>query len=862
MRHRKRNLLAAAILAVAVSTPSMAQPQAVSDDALEEVSGQGLQVIENHNATFNGHGPLNSQNNNLDSVQMNDGAMASSSAMYGGVLANSAVNTTANFLYDSISPPPPPPPDTDKVYSHSFLQENEATAVNHRNSADNGGVEEHIAIAVNLNKETQLVNTEPDEGVQVVIIKQDNNNNSVQLNEDAMRASSGILHTNAAASAVNSGENYFVAAGVESTEGLQINSQTASNFDNYAEASGDDSIAGTGNVELSEGTQVVNNGGTVLAHQGANNNDVLIHDQNNNNNSVQLNNNAQEYATFMTLKNIAKSAANNGVNVIHVTGDVVDSALTQVNDQTASNHNNTSEGPADYSVAINLNKERQVIDNGHYYGSKAANDPKAKIKYQDNNNNSVQLNDRTQAFASAFIMENASTSAVNTGVNLVHIGGTNSNSYVAQENAQTSQNFNNTARGNVLAAAGNVEIGATQDINNYWTEVERQNNNNNSVQLNNNAQFEAQGIIIENVANSATNAGFNLLGGGNVGDVETSSGDFSNTLFQTNNQMAENHANYAEGEDVAVAGNLNKQTQVIRNYTTDDPADLIYIYNQDNNNNSVQINGVAQRHAMGVVISNLSLSAVNTGLNMMNAGNIEGSSISQENSQFASNFKNTANGTVAIAGNAELTDSYFYKTGEMEAGQIIENIHAVIPEYGEQDNNNNSVQLNHSAQFAATGIVIENIANSAVNVGMNIMNTGDITDSTVIQENNQTAENHTNYADATDFALATNINKQKQYIYNCNCSSIEGEQNNNMNSVQINDGAQASIASIVLVNAAASAANVGINMLTAGTVSGSSVTQVNTATAVNFSNTASGNTAVAGNGELSGFFMPGPIIGP
>ncbi|MDQ7055931.1 MAG: hypothetical protein Q9M89_05450 [Persephonella sp.] len=50
------------------------------------------------------------------------------------------------------------------------------------------------------------------------------------------------------------------------------------------------------------------------------------------------------------------------------------------------------------------------------------------------------------------------------------------------------------------------------------------------------------------------------------------------------------------------------------------------------------------------MISNLSLSAVNTGLNMMNAGNIGGSEIYQGNSQSASNFKNTADGTVAIAG--------------------------------------------------------------------------------------------------------------------------------------------------------------------------------------------------------------------
>ncbi|WP_457625878.1 hypothetical protein [Persephonella sp.] len=850
MRHKKRNLLAAALLAVAVSSPSFAQPQAVSDDALEEVSGQGLQIVENHNATFGNHGPLNSQNNNLDSVQVNDEGMVKSNIGYGGVFANSAVNTTANYLYDTISPPPPPPPGGNKVYSNSFLQKNVNKAVNHNNHADDAHYEELNAIAGNLNKETQRVNTEPEDSNPVEIVEQYNNNNSVQINEAGQAGSSGILLTNAAQSAVNSAENYFVAAGVEGTEGLQVNHQTASNFDNYAEASGQNSIAVAFNAEAGA-TQMINNGGTLLSHNPKKTENVIIYDQDNNNNSVQLNDFAQAETTHMTLKNIANSSANNGVNVIHVTGDIKESALSQSNNQTASNHNN--EASAETAIAVNINKERQVVDNGHYVGTRTPKDPKAQIKKQNNNNNSVQLNDNAQSPAEAMIMENAALSAVNTGLNLAHIGGTTSDSELNQSNVQEASNFDNKAKGTLLAGAGNAELGTTQDINNYWTEVGTQNNNNNSVQLNDNAQSGVTGIVIENMANSASNTGVNVLAGGEVGMIEPPTGDFSTGLSQTNRQTATNHNNSASAsydEGVAVAANINKQTQVIRNFTTDDPPDLIYVYDQDNNNNSVQLNDNAQREVNSLVLSNYALAAVNTGLNVMNAGNITGSSIDQLNEQTASNFKNTANGATAIAGNAEWTDSYFYKTGEHEVGQMIENIHAVIPADKEQNNNNNSVQINDFAQVEASTLITANIANSAANIAFNLMNTGDITDSTVTQTNNQLAENHVNYADASDFAVAANINKQKQYIYNCNCSSIEGEQNNNMNSVQINDNGQAGINTYLLVNAAGSAVNAGVNMLSAGTVSGSSVTQINNATAVNFSNTASGETAIAGNGDI------------
>ncbi|WP_457624602.1 beta strand repeat-containing protein [Persephonella sp.] len=862
MRHKKRNLLAAAMLAVAVSAPSMAQPQAISDDALEEVSGQGLQVVENHNAVFDHggvtRGNLNSQNNNLDSVQLNDSSLSSSTVGYGGVLANSAVNTTANYLYDSIGnvPPPPPPPGGQKVYSHTFTQMNNGEAVNHENTANTPDQPGVTSIAVNLNKQSQSVNTDPDPDKTslVSVLDQNNNNNSVQLNETAQKDASGVLHTNAAASAVNSGENFFVSGGLDTTTGLQQNNQEARNFNNYAYAQMDneEAIAGAGNVELNP-TQRVSNGGTMLSHGNDISENVYIGKNSNNNNSVQLNDEAQMNANFITLKNVANTATNNGINIVQVSGDVAESSIGQNNSQEAKNHYNEAEGYV--AVALNLNKQTQHIDNGHYTGDRTPDSPKATIDYQNNNNNSVQLNNSAQSSASVLIMENAAASAVNTGVNLVHVSGNTTASSVDQSNMQSASNFDNKANGKTLAAAGNAEVGITQDINNYWTEIKTQNNNNNSVQLNDDAQTSITGVVVENIANSAANTGVNLMAGDEtLGDVNQKSGDFSTTLIQNNNQTATNHVNTASAdteEGIAIAANINKQTQIIRNFTTDTPPDLVYISDQDNNNNSVQLNGNAQSGATAVVLSNTSLSAVNTGLNVMNVSNLSGTHVGQANNQTAANFTNDASGAVAIAGNAELNDSTFYKTGEMEAGQVIENIHAVIPAENEQNNNNNSVQLNDNAQVEASGLTIANVANSALNIGFNLMNTDDISDdSSIMQTNTQEAQNHVNYAEGADVAFAGNINKQKQYIYNCNCSSIEGEQNNNMNSVQLNDNAQAGINSTILLNVAGSAVNAGVNMVHAGVISGSSVTQVNSATAVNFSNTANGANALAGNGEI------------
>ena len=848
MRHRKRKLLAAAVLAVAVSTQSIAQPEAVSDDALEEVSGQGLQVVENHNATFpgagnQGLGSTKMQNNNVDSVQINDEGMIKSQLGLGAVYANSAVNTTANMLSNLGQA------QTSKA---EIKQSNKNFQKNHSNYAK----ATDIAIAGNLNKQTQLINNEIRKGDILEIVRQNNNNNSVQLNDSAQAESSGIILVNAAASAVGTGVNIFATGSLIDSSVTQYNDQIASNFDNTAEAvGGDDPTALASNAE-SRGTQIINNGGEILSHEDKWEN-VVIYNQDNNNNSLQINDKAQSNANYILLKNLAKTAANNGLNIIYA-DNIETSKISQANKQFASNHSNIAKAKSGKgsgtAIALNLNKERQYIDNGRYYdkGDRTEDSPKATIIDQDNNNNSVQLNHNAQNGVRGFVVENGANSAMNTGLNLAFIPGDVVDSTVTQRNIQVSNNYNNTAYGENIAGAGNVEQGATQTVDNFWTEVKDQDNNNNSVQINDAAQSNAVVGVLENVANSASNIGVNILSGSDV-DPFVATNSFSTSLIQENKQTAINHRNIAISEfeeGIAVATNFNKQTQVIKNYTTDDPLAMALIEDQDNNNNSVQLNDDAQSSSASLITVNSALSGVNTGMNILNANKVSGT-ITQKNMQIASNFENIAqSNNIAFAGNAEITDGTFYKTGEPEAGQMIENVHVWIKEGHTQNNNNNSVQLNDNAQKGYVGLVLVNVANSALNVGSNIMNVDVLADGEVRQINKQSAGNHNNVAKAKNLALASNINKEKQYIYNCNCLAIEGEQNNNMNSVQINGNAQSDVAALILVNAANSAGNTALNLLNVNAIEGGAISQINVSSSTNFSNTAAGSTAIAGNGDF------------
>ena len=641
----KRSLLLSAVFAMGTLGVAQAgEMQVINEEELDDVSAQGLQVIDNDNRHF---AEINGQNNNLDSVQLNDNAQMEATA--GGIInsAKSSINAAINILIDGPGEDDgDPPPDPDKSFSRTFSQANLQAAMNHVNTANNAYAEEEIAIAFNLNKESQTVTNNGD------IVDQDNNNNSVQLNDNAQRESSALMLENAAISAANSGMNVFVANTVSGTEGYQTNVQVAKNMGNYAEA--------------------------------------------------QL-----------------------------------------------------GEAP--------------------------------------------------------------------------------------------------------LAVAGNAELGVTQDINNvYGSEVDDefvpnrivdQDNNNNSAQLNDNAQMEASGVLISNLANSAYNHAFNVM---SMGDVSESS------LMQTNSQTAESHLNIAKAEAAngrALAGNVNKQTQNVKNAEGVFEGELLEIIDQDNNNNSVQLNDNAQREASGLDITNSAVSAGNTGINVMAAKSVSSSNMMQSNYQNARNFDNEAqtytgnveSNDVAVAGNLELAG---------EPGQYVHTVHANIDD---QNNNNNSVQLNGNAQMEFSALSAINMAQSAVNSGVNIIFVdGAVDGSAIAQTNNQYASNHNNFANADALAIAINLNKQRQIIENCFCSDLsDTDQDNNMNSVQLNDNAQRAASGWTIVNAATSAVNAGSNIAVVnGVVSNSVVTQTNVQTSVNFSNQASGNTAIAGNAEI------GPILVP
>lgn len=588
-----------------------------------------------------------------------------------------------------------------------------------------------------------------------------------------------------------------------------------------------------------------------------------IADQDNNLDSVQLNNEAQQNAHVAAIVNSAKSAVNTSANILidAVDGDgngepppsgkSFSNSFSQSNENDAVNHKNKamviSSGSEDsedegtlLAIAANVNKQKQTI----------TNTPTSVIEDQENNNNSVQLNDYAQQNAVGTGIVNASTSALNFGLNIFvanNVSGTNGSS----SNTQSATNMSNEAMiigrsdATAIAVAGNAELGITQTVaNGIEGQISNQDNNNNSVQVNDNAQENAMVLAIMNSAQSAANAAENLA---QMLDVSGSN------ISQSTENKAVNHTNIAIAlteEGIAVAGNLNKQTQNVSNMDGTPVHSLGIIDEQDNNNNSVQVNDDAQRTVQAVLLENAASSAVNAAVNIIHAGNVSGSTLDQSNVQIALNYDNLAVGTAAaIAANAELNE---------HPGQWINNVHGTIYD---QDNNNNSVQLNDNAQ---KDIVVDktiNSANSAVNVGQNIMSLGDVTASTISQSNWQYASNHNNAAISGDIAIAANINKQTQIIHNCFCSDLsQGTQDNNMNSVQLNDCAQQNAQGVIIVNAADSAVNGALNIINSGTVANSSMSQSNTNTAVNFSNIAVGGTiAVAGNTE--GISLP-VLVGP
>ncbi len=869
----KRKLLLSAIFAAgAVGAPAVAgDMQVLNEEELEEVSAQGFQQVVNDTRDWGGSG---NQNNNLDSVQMNSTAQLNARAADLVAAATSSVNAAINILWSDATPPDPetvepvtatgelvppvvlPGPGNPQPYGESYDQENDQTAKNHMNTADGS----ESAEAFNSDKETQDImnniygtwTTDSSTGSSVfngsTVAGQDNNNNSVQLNDSAQQNVTGIFVENSAQSASNSGLNVF-AGSVAYISGTQENEQEAYNMDNSAYSEGN---ASAYNGEGASATQTVNNS-SPTDDNGPVTAEIYVVDQDNNNNSVQLNDSAQQNATAITLNNNANSAKNFGLN-LHASlgalsnatdddGNIIASPeLSQENDQEAYNHNNEADG--DVASAKNYNKEMQTVVNGLDQPS-----DKVNIQAQDNNNNSVQLNDTAQQNAAGLEIRNSAVSAYNTGVNLMVFESADSAS-LDQENHQTAENMNNSAYGSSKADALNGEWDDETNVPTQFVQtnsnVMDQDNNNNSVQLNNAAQENAAALAIVNNANSSQNSGLNIIvdlitSGGSTGGGSTDpslKGISGTHVDQENEQHAYNHYNYADAtEGDAYAGNINKQSQEVINSDAVDGTEVqVDIVDNSNNNNSVQLNDTAQKNAKALEITNMAVSAANTGFNIAIFHSVTDSEIDQENDQTASNFENEAYGTAsATAVNGEFSEN---------PGQHIRNVHARI---NGQDNNNNSVQLNDNAQENAQGLSIANIAKVALNSAFNVIWVeNSVSGADIEQENHQYAYNHNNYAEG-GVALAMNNTKQNQLIENCYCADIV-DQNNNQNSVQVNDAAQANLRGWHVLNGATSAINMATNfMATKGAVSGTTLTQENHQHAVNFSNTAWGTSATAGN---------------
>ncbi|HBG46625.1 MAG TPA: hypothetical protein DDW94_06490 [Deltaproteobacteria bacterium] len=608
MTLRKAFALAVGIT-LAGSGTAFAGSAALSDSEMDRVSAQGIQTIVNE-SNF----PVADQNNNLDSVQLNDFAQESSNVE--GLInsAVSAVNASANLLYSG--------PAT----SSGIEQENDNTAKNHVNDSF---AFNNDAYAQNLNKQTQDVNN----SFLVTIEDQENNNNSVQMNDNAQQNSEGVSVLNSAFSANNFGLNIYSSdsGNIAGGDITQTNTQRAYNMNNTADA--EDGAAYAQNYEEGVVTQRIEN--SFL--------DTTIEYQDNNNNSVQVNDDAQQNALVDSLVNTAKSATNTGANLATV-GNVTGTDIYQTNTAVAENHVNDAFSVDGDAYAENQNKQTQHVHNGEFPVTAQLT---TVIEDQENNNNSVQLNDNAQENVSAVLLENSASSAVNAGLNVLDVGDiTNSDDTIYQKNVQTAENFDNYADGGTDAKARNWETSDDpgQYIANNYAIIYDQDNNNNSVQVNDNAQQYVTVDKLINSANSAVNVGQNLINWDNAG------GDVTNSVIhQENTQTAKNHYNDAfalEGE--ATAKNKYKQTQVVENYFATDLSNGT----QDNNMNSVQLNDNAQRYASAVVLINSAASAVNAGLNVINAGTLSQTCVKQFNTNTAVNYSNVADGgTFAYAVN-------------------------------------------------------------------------------------------------------------------------------------------------------------------------------------------------------------------
>ena len=528
---------------------------------------------------------------------------------------------------------------------------------------------------------------------------------------------------NAAASSVNSGTNQIMIGGSFADNLTQTNTQDANNFSNTADGvstavatNAELSTDGMHNVynpdqdlpQYSRATQKVknhfnrksglNSGISDPTDPNSPNNPQnvnYIEDNNNNNNSVQTKDNVEQNLQGTYLANTAQSGANFSSNLAKIDGDIgPGSLISQANDQTAGNHNNKATSDA-HAIAGNFNKQSQTIDNMDAHRDLQTDNATGIIRLQNNNNNSVQKKGNSEQNANILSGHNLAMTAANAGLNILQAANIKADTQIIQTNTQVATNFTNTASGGTDVFAENAELtpyawkdsvgndvpppddystepkpvdGPGQLVHNVHVTVIEQNNNNNSVQIADNAQSGDFSFLDSvNASTSATNTGMNILAVGYSGDIKDiftnpATGNIDDGVYieQTNGQEAYNHNNNAESSrDFALAANKNKEIQWIDNCSCTDIAarnDFPGIEPQQNNNmNSVQIKDNAQNSARGIFMANLANSAANASMNFLTSGNVVGTTLIQQNTTTTQNWNNTATAPTgsAIAGNFE-----------------------------------------------------------------------------------------------------------------------------------------------------------------------------------------------------------------
>lgn len=793
------------------------------NSSLSQTNTQIASNLKDIDQTITNDSTTSLQNNNNASVQLNDNTQTNSAGMIIKNTANSAQNVAQNII------------DAQNMNGLNIMSQS------NEQYASNGAADGETLSQVVLNQD---------------VANQNNNHASVQLNGNSQAGTNSMVMQNTANSAANTAQNITSATGAVSVNIISSsNTQVASNYTRWdvdqSIATGDSNLQrnNTNSVQINDNTQS-NTNGMVIANtagsasnigqniglsgqfvgfnvllqsneqyayngsgwsnwsfQDINNNNGLLTVttfQDNNNASVQLNNGttAQENVNSMVLANTAHSASNTAQNVAAAGNLLVGNLIAQSNYQEAYNQAWASQGIGNYGV-INVNVA------------------------QDNNNSSVQISSGQNNVNSMAVL-NVANSAANTAQNTLDgfsiIGlnlGYQSNEQYAANSISADQSINN----NGLLVSANLF----------------QDNNNSSVQVDN-GQGNLNTMATANVASSANNIGQNIgnftslaqiaaLGQYNTQTANSYASSYqpiSNaslvleaSLFQDNNNgsvqingaqnnnsslaftnaasssqnIAQNVGNFTSLAQIAALGQYNTQTanNYAYSYQPVDNVSLVLEVDaaQHNNNASIQMNG-AQNNNSSLALSNVASSASNIGQNILSIADIAGLDLAEQiNNQ----------------------ESYSYSEG----GQTVTNNGIFLASVSlAQDNNNASVQANN-AQNNNSGMLLQNAAASATNIGQNIADVfNPIGFSYLNQENIQTATNEF-YFDSHDIT-----------------NDIAVAQNNNNGSVQLNNS-QNGAASMMTLNTSLSAANSAMNIasITGSTPFGTMVSQYNEQTATN-----------------------------